>query len=188
MKKLVIAIVLACFALSGAAQEHLSFKGIPIEGSMVSFCQKLKDKGFTQTDREKNITFFKGDFTGRDATVAVGATYNGQDVFSVCVFFDETDSWNSLVDTYVHYKDLYTEKYGKPTLCVENNPCSIDSNTIKMNALDQGRVTYASVFEARGGEILISIEKGSLFKGFVVIKYEDSLNVKAKRQSDLDEI
>lgn len=28
-------------------QEHLSFKGVPIEGSITSFCQKLKAKGFT---------------------------------------------------------------------------------------------------------------------------------------------
>lgn len=34
------------------AQEHLSFKGIPIEGSMTEFCQKLKTKGFTSIGQE----------------------------------------------------------------------------------------------------------------------------------------
>ena len=47
------------------AQEHLSFKGIPIEGSMTAFCQKLKAKGFTQMGRDNNVTMFTGDFTGR---------------------------------------------------------------------------------------------------------------------------
>ena len=37
------------------AQEHLSFKGIPIEGSMTAFCQKLKAKGFTQMGRSQVI-------------------------------------------------------------------------------------------------------------------------------------
>ena len=49
------------------AQEHLSFKGIPIEGSMTAFCQKLKAKGFTQMGRDNNVTMFTGDFTGRQA-------------------------------------------------------------------------------------------------------------------------
>ena len=53
------------------AQEHLSFKGIPIEGSMTAFCQKLKAKGFTQMGRDNNVTMFTGDFTGRQQSVSV---------------------------------------------------------------------------------------------------------------------
>lgn len=34
-------------AVTATAQPHLSFKGIPITGSMTSFCQQLKAKGFT---------------------------------------------------------------------------------------------------------------------------------------------
>lgn len=188
MKKLLIALVLGCFAICGFAQEHLSFKGIPITGSMTTFCQKLKTKGFTQIGSEGNIRLFNGDFTGRKATVGAVAADNGQDVFAVAVFFDETDSWNTLVNTYEHYKDLYTEKYGKPTQCVENNPSRTDSNTSLMYELFQGRVTYASIFEAPSGSIQISIEKGNVNDGFVLIKYQDAQNVNAKRRSDLEEI
>ena len=59
------------------AQEHLSFKGIPIAGSMTAFCQKLNAKGFTQMGRDNNVTMFTGDFTGRQAKVGVGATDDG---------------------------------------------------------------------------------------------------------------
>ena len=42
------------------AQEHLSFKGIPIEGSMTAFCQKLKAKGCSQVilqaDRQQSVS------------------------------------------------------------------------------------------------------------------------------------
>lgn len=188
MKKLLFALVLACISLCGFSQEHLSFKGIPITGSISTFCQKLKAKGFVLQASQGNIRFFKGDFTGRQATVGVVAADNGQDVFTVAVFFDESDSWNTLVNTYEHYKDLYIEKYGQPTQCVENNPSSRDSNTSLMYELYQGRVTYACVFEAPGGAIQISIEKGNINDGFVLIKYQDAQNVNAKRQSDLDEI
>lgn len=54
------------------AQEHLSFKGIPIEGSMTAFCQKLKAKGFTQMGRDNNVTMFTGDLQAdRQQSVSV---------------------------------------------------------------------------------------------------------------------
>lgn len=37
------------------AQEHLSFKGIPIEGCMTVFCQKLKANGFTSIGHDGNL-------------------------------------------------------------------------------------------------------------------------------------
>ena len=181
MKKHFLTLLLCCFAICGFAQEHLSFKGIPITGSMTSFCQKLKTKGFVQIGSEGNIRLFKGDFTGRQATVGAVAADNGQDVFTVAVFFDETGNWNTLVNTYEHYKDLYIEKYGNPTQCVENNPSRSDSNTSLMYELFQGRVTYACIFEAPGGLIQISIEKGNSNDGFVMIKYQDAPLVSLKK-------
>lgn len=188
MKKLLISLVLCCFALCVFSQEHLSFKGIPITGSITTFCQKLKAKGFVQQSSEADFRLFKGDFTGRKVDVGVVASDNGKDVFSVAVFFDESNSWNTLVNTYEHYKSLYIEKYGQPIHCIEYNPSDTDSNTSLMYELYQGRVTYASLFEAPGGFIQISVEKGTINNGFVMIKYEDTQNVNAKKQKDLDEI
>ena len=119
------------------AQEHLSFKGIPIEGSMTAFCQKLKAKGFTQMGRDNNVTMFTGDFTGRQATVGVGATDDGKSVHSVVVIFDESSEWNTLVNTYDYYKGLYIRKYGEPSACREHNPSRQDSNISLMYELGQ---------------------------------------------------
>lgn len=177
-----------CLSLSIVAQEHLSFKGIPITGSITNFCKQLRVKGFSQIAKEENIRIFKGDFTGQPASVGVIAADNGKDVFSVVVIFDESDSWNTLVNTYTHYKDLYIEKYGQPIQCVENNPSSYDSNTSLMYELLQGRVTYISLFEVKGGTIEISIEKGNIIDGYVVIRYKDAQNTNAKRQKDLEDI
>ena len=44
MKKLIVSFAFVLIALTSYAQsssEHLTFKGIPIEGSMTEFCQKL---------------------------------------------------------------------------------------------------------------------------------------------------
>ncbi|MCM1140580.1 MAG: hypothetical protein NC453_18575 [Muribaculum sp.] len=188
MKHFILTLCIILAALAANAQEHLSFKGIPIEGSITTFCQKLKAKGFIQLGSEGNTRLFKGDFTGRKATVAVTATDVGNDVYSVAVFFDESDSWNTLVNIYEHYKNLYTEKYGYPSQCEEYNPSRSDSNYSLMYELSQGRVTYNSLFEVSGGGILISIEKAEYPDGQVIIYYQDAQNAEAKRQSDLDEI
>lgn len=171
------------------AQEHLSFKGIPIEGSMTEFCQKLRAKGFVSIDNGNNIEFFSDDFTGRDATIGVTATDDGNNVFSVVVFLDSSDEWNVLANTYGYYKDLYIRKYGKPSISKENNPAISDSNIVLMSELNRGRVVYASAWEVTGGDIELSIEKAfDIYEGMVVIRYRDSQNVEAKIQKDLEDI
>ena len=189
MRKLVITFTMLFAVISLMAQEHLSFKGIPIEGSMTAFCQKLKAKGFTSIGSENNLTLFTGDFTGRNATVGVTATDDGKDVFAVVVLFDPSGEWNALVNTYDYYKDLYTRKYGKPSISKEKNPALSDSNTALMAEVHQGTVVYGSAWEVTGGDIQLSIEKSSGdYKGMVMIRYRDSQNVEAKIQNDLNDI
>lgn len=189
MRKFLVTLTLLFAMINSMAQEHLSFKGIPIEGSMTSFCQKLKAKGFTSIGRDNNLTLFKGNFTGRNATVGVTATDNGEDIFSVVVLFDPSGEWNTLVNTYDYYKDLYTRKYGKPTISKEENPANSDSNTALMEEVYQGTVVYGSAWEVTGGEIQLSIEKSSgVYEGLVMIWYRDSQNVENKIQNDLDDI
>ena len=162
------------------AQENLSFKGIPIEGSMTAFCQKLKAKGFTQMGRDNNVTMFTGDFTGRQATVGVGATDDGKSVHSVVVIFDESSEWNTLVNT--------IRKYGEPSACREHNPSRQDSNISLMYELGQGTVTYASAWNVTRGTIELSIEKAGYSDGVVIIRYRDAQNVENKIQKDLEDI
>ena len=192
MKKLIVSFAFVFIALVSYAQsssEHLTFKGIPIEGSMAEFSQKLKAKGFTSIGSENNLALFMGDFTGRNATVGVTATDDGKNVFGVVVFFDPSGKWNTLVNTYDYYKDLYTRKYGKPTVSKEKNPAYSDSNTALMAEVHQGTVVWGSAWEVTGGDIELSIEKTSgFYEGMVVIRYRDSQNVETKIQKDLEDI
>ena len=189
MKRIVIVLTALFATISMMAQEHLSFKGIPIEGSMTEFCQKLKAKGFTSIGQENNVTLFTGDFTGREATVGVTATDDGQNVFAVVVLFDPSGEWNTLVNTYDYYKDLYTRKYGEPAASTEKNPSLSDSNTFLMKEVDEGTVVYVSAWEVTGGDIQLSIEKSSgFYEGMVMIRYRDSQNIEAKIKRDLEDI
>lgn len=175
------------------AQEHLSFKGIPIEGSMTTFCQRLEDKGFVSVGSDNDVMTFRGDFTGREANVNVIATNKGKNVFSVVVFFEPSGEWNTLVNTYNYYKNLYTRKYGKPEHSEESNPAYSNTNTSLMMEVYQGTVIYESMWNVTGGDILLSIEKDTAaasyeHKGIVIITYRDSQNNEAKIKNDLDEI
>ena len=189
MKKIIFILAALFVAINTMAQEHLSFKGIPIEGSMTEFCQKLKTKGFISMGRENNLSLFSGDFTGRKATVGVAATDDGKNVFAVVVLFDPSSEWNTLVNTYDYYKDLYIRKYGKPTISREDNPAHSDSNIALMAEVHQGTVIYGSAWEITGGDIQLSIEKSTgFYEGMVMIRYRDSQNVETKIQNDLDDI
>lgn len=189
MKKLIVSFAFVLIALTSYTQsssEHLTFKGIPIEGSMTEFCRKLKAKGFTSIDRENNL--YKGDFTGRNATISVAATDDGKSVFGVAVLFDGSGEWNTLVDMYGYYKDLYTRKYGDPSISNEKNSAS-DSNYSKMHKLNQGAVVWSSTWNVTGGDIELSIDKApSHYRGRVVIRYCDSQNMEIKIQKDLEDI
>lgn len=188
MKKLLLTLTMLFAVINILAQEHLSFKGIPIEGSMVAFCEELTAKGFTQIGSENNVTMFTGDFTSRQATVLVSATDDGKFVHTVGVIFDESSKWNTLVNTYDYYKSLYIRKYGKPSACQEHNPSRSDSNIALMYELGQGTVTYASTWNVTGGTIRLSIEKFGISDGAITIIYRDAQNVETKIQKDLEDI
>ena len=185
-------LVLFCsmlLSVTAMAQKHLTFKGVPITGSMTTFCQQLKSKGFRQIGSEKNVTLFNVLFTGREANVEVGATADGQNVHSVVVFFEPSEEWRTLVDSYNYYKEIYTRKYGKPVNSVEKNPSRSDENIFLMTKLNQGTVTWASEWEVEGGTIELSIEKGSeLISGVLIIRYHDTQNIEAKIAQDMEDI
>lgn len=189
MKKIIFTLALFLTAINIMAQEHLKFKGIPIEGSITSFCQKLKAEGYTSMGVKENIHLFSGKFTGRDAVVAAFATTDGKNIYSVSVGFMPDDQWNNLTSTYYYYKDLYTRKYGNPAFSKELNPATFDSNTSLMYELSQGTVVYASEWDMTGGDIQLSIENSTdIGKGLIIIRYRDAQNVEAKIQNDLDDI
>lgn len=189
MRKIIFTLTMLFATVNLMAQEHLSFKGIPIEGSIKEFCKKLEAKGFTSMGSEQNVEVFIGDFTGREATIGVAATDDGENVFSVIVFFDASKEWNILVNTYNYYKDLYTRKYGKPTMTKEKNPARTDSNTALMAEVHDGTTVWVSMWKVTGGDIELSIEKSDgFYEGLVMIRYRDAQNVEAKIQRDLEDI
>lgn len=187
MKRILLSLILTCISLCIYSQEHLSFKGIAIEGSMDSFLSKLKAKGFNIISQKNSISILTGVFTGREANIGVSSTDDGSTVYSVSVFFDESKDWNTLVTTYEYYKNLYSRKYGEPYLCKEYNP-GHDSNISKMDELQQGNATYISGWDVTGGSIYITISKTEYLRGNVVVVYKDAQSENLRLQMELENI
>lgn len=183
MRRLLITLILSLAVINIIAQEHLSFMGIPLDGSVTEFCKKLKAKGFTKIGHK---AIFSGYFTSRHATVYV--INDGKIVNGVVVAIDESSEWNTLVSTYDLYKDLYTQKYGEPFICQEYNPSRGESNILLMHELGKGSVTYESCWQVTGGLIVLSISKLSHPNGTVIIKYMDVQNMETTLQKNLEDI
>ena len=65
MKKLFIILFATLIALASSAQTaspHLSFKGVPIDGTLNEYVQKRKQKGFDYLGTEDGIAILSGDF------------------------------------------------------------------------------------------------------------------------------
>lgn len=188
MKKRISLIIAMLCAITCMSEEHLKFKGIPIEGSMKSFCQKLESKGYSEVENDANTTLFRGDFAGSNATIGVVSDDEGKNVSAVIVMFDGSEEWRVLVKLYDFYKDLYTRKYGKPAQVVENNPAHSDSNTALMAKVNDRTAVWGCLWELPTGEIEIDIEKAGYYTGWVLIRYRDTQNEEAKIQKYLEDI
>jgi len=112
MRKILIIIALfSSFGLHAQAQAnadssaHLTFKGVPIDGTLNSFVLKMKQNGFTQVTIQSGIAMLKGDFaTYRNCSVIVITPKPKDLVSKVAVIFPECDTWSSLSSNYFSLK------------------------------------------------------------------------------------
>lgn len=188
MKRILVIMTMSLVMIGAYAQEHLSFKGIPVEGSMKTFCKKLESKGFTAIGSQGILTLFTGEFTGREVCVGVMSTNDGKNVLSAGVLFPASGEWQDLVSAYNYYKNLYERKYGKPLSCIENNPAQGDSNAALMGEVHNGTAEYVSIWKIADGSIVLKIEKSNFYEGQVMISYMNNGNIESKLKQDMDDI
>ncbi|MFS0490924.1 hypothetical protein [Leadbetterella byssophila] len=171
--------------------EHLSFKGVPIDGTLDEYVSKMKKRGFSHLATEDGIAILKGDFAGyKDCTVGVSTLKQQDLVHKIAVIFPDKDTWSRLSTNYFDLKQMLTEKYGKPSDVVEKfdgNSQPRDDNS-KMHEVKFDRCKYYSIWETDAGEIQLSIDHNSVTSCFVKLAYFDKINsakIKAKAIDDL---
>lgn len=176
-------------SLSSFSQEHLDFRGVPIDGHLDEFVAKMETMGYTIKEKEGNIVVMAGQFTNRDVALCVVGSRQTKTVWQVIVNFDECSSWSSLKNSYFEYKDLYIKKYGpaKHTYEFFCDPY-YEGDGYELQALRKEKCFYDSFFETVSGKIKVGLSK---FENLQIV-YEDKINAdkhsQEKTASVLDEI
>lgn len=173
-----------------ADNQHLMFKGVPIDGTLSEYVEKMKLNGFVVAASEPGTSLLQGDFAGyKDCLVGV-VTMKQKDLVSrIKVMFPEQNDWSSLHGNYVNLKDMLIQKYGQPTEVVEVFPSypSVTNDGLKYTYAQVGECNYKTVFETPKGKVSLYIDKIDS-KCFVGLSYTDKINgeiMKAKAIDDL---
>lgn len=189
---LMLIITLSLCGGSMLKAQHLTFKGVPITGTLKEFTNAMVQKGFHHELTQDGVAVFSGDFAGyRDCSIGV-LTLQNQDVVNlVTVLFSEHETWSSLITQYNRLKLLLSQKYGAPADNTEvftaEYPPSSDYS--KLSALHSGEYVWYTSFETEEGEIRLSITEGvSYHTGCVRLTYYDKANTDKVRQAAFDDL
>ena len=116
MKKLLTFALILVLSMGAYAQtEHMTFVGIPLNGTIDQFQQKLISKGFVvnkemNTILEKGLRAFKGTFVGEKADITVYYDTKTKQVYSAKSFFLNL-SYKEVGERYNYLKNQIQEKY-----------------------------------------------------------------------------
>jgi hypothetical protein len=106
----------------------------------------------------------------------------------VSAMIETGNSWAKIESRYYDVINTYKEKYGEPTEHVEEFTAEVyDSNTWRMSRLEDGQCNYKTLWKTEGGSIVITPTYFN-FKYYIVCTYMDEQNVKALRQTIIDDI
>ena len=193
MKKILLSLFLALTTLISFAQntDHLTFKGVPIDGTLDEYVSKMKKSGFSHLGTEDVTAILNGDFAGyKNCHIGVSTLKQKDLVHKIAVIFPDKETWSTLSGNYFDLKKMLTEKYGKPSDVVEkfDGYSQPKDDNSKMYEVKFDRCKYYSIWETENGEIQLSIEHNSVTSCFVRLGYFDRINsekIKAKAIDDL---
>jgi hypothetical protein len=175
----------------GDSSKHLSFKSVPIDGTLNEYVSKMKKSGFTHLSTEDGTAILNGDFAGyKDCHVGVSTLKQKDLVHKIAVIFPNKDTWSTLSSNYFDLKKMLTEKYGEPSNVVEkfdgySQPRDDDD---KMYKVKFDNCKYYSIWETDKGDIQLSIAHTSVTSCFVTLAYFDKINgniIKSSAKDDL---
>lgn len=192
MKKALVTLV--CLIMMGgiiAQEEHLSFKGVPINGTLKAYTAAMVKAGFKSEGTTKDgVSLLSGDFAGYKGCVIGVSTLSSCDVVSrIAVLFPEKDTWSTLEYDYERLKTMLTTKYGEPDYNREEfTTYTGGDNGLKMHALNDDEVVWFTGWSTELGDIELSIVGGSYCKGHARLVYYDKANSDTVRQSAIDDL
>ena len=174
-----------------AAETHLSFKGVPIDGPLSDYVHKMKAGGFSYLGTQDDGTaVLQGDFAGyKGCTIGVSTLNNADVVNSISVIFPEQRDWSPLEENYQTLKEMLTEKYGQPAECIEKfgGYGKASDNQDKYLRLMSDECTYVVTFENTKGIIQLSLDE-HYGRCFVRLEYWDRVNTETVKAAAMDDL
>ncbi len=196
MKSILSVLFFALAFISSFAQpksdssQHLTFKGVPIDGTLNDYVLKMKMSGFVHKGTEDGIAVLEGDFAAyKNCTIEVSTLKQTDLVSKIKVAFPKREDWSSLSENYFNLKELLTEKYGNPSENVENfQSYTPESDGSKMSAVKLDRCNYFCYYKTDNGTIQLSIENNRMRNAFVKLAYFDKINGEAVKKQALEDL
>lgn len=193
MKTSIITLLFALSATFTFSQntEHLTFKNIPIDGTLMDFVSKMKQSGFTHLSSENGTAIFNGDFAGyKNCQIGVLTLKQMDLVYKIGVLFPEQETWSGLSGNYFDLKQMLTEKYGIASEEVEKFESYIEprDDNMRMSFVKMDKCKYYAIWETDKGKIQLSIERVETSDCIVKLTYLDKINgdkIKAQAIDDL---
>ena len=187
------AILLLAFVAFGYGQtsEHLSFKGVPIDGTLEAYVSKMINSGFSHVTTTAGTAILNGDFAGFKGCQVVVSTLKQKDlVYNITVIFSKKNAWSTLSGNYFELKNLLTEKYGNASVVVERFDGSYqpDDDDTKMIFVTLDNCKYYAIWTTDKGDIQLSIVHDNILESLVELAYLDKINgniIKANAKDDL---
>lgn len=187
MKKFILSLIVLMSGLFLSAQEHMSFKGIPITGNITKFVSSMSDNGFTVLKEVPGVVVMTGSFAGLDnCTVYVLYTAESKTVWKVAVSLPEKSSWFSIKSQYDDFQTRFIAKYGKPDSSYSFflSPYKEDDG-YELQALRVDKAFFASFWKSNKGDMSLQIYSDEVGEAYLSISYEDAAGGKIKdREKD----
>lgn len=178
-------------AFAQVESPHLSFKGVPIDGTLNEYVQKMKQKGFDYLGTENGIAILTGDFAAyKGCTIGVSTLKQEDLVSKITVFFPNCETWASLANNYYSLKEMLTEKYGRPKDITEKfqGYSEPKDDNLRMHEVKMDRCKFITTFETTKGCIQLYIGHNGMMSCYVLLSYFDKINgdvIRAKAMEDL---
>lgn len=200
MKRAFIIIASLFIALAAYAQTqspakpespHLSFKGVPIDGTLRAYTDTMKSAGFTYMTTQDGTALLKGDFAAYKGCIIGVSTLKKMDLVStIGVIFPEQDTWSGLYGNYTFLKDMLTKKYGKPSDEVERFDSYSEprDDGSRMTQVQLDKCKYYTIFSTPKGDIELSIQHNGVTSCFVLLKYYDKINTNAVQEDAMNDL
>ena len=180
MKKMKLLYLFLLFPILGMAQsEHLKFMGIPLDGSITQFHQKLEAKGMTYNEAITKLlndaVAFDGIFSGEKCNVFVYYNHKTETVYKAKVSI-EMSNLDSSLEVLERFKKMIEDKYGEKVV----------ESTYKGN-----RAYYLEVRDDKNyyGDIDLFINYQEDYNRYSLhLDYRDNENHKLNKQINMDDL